>query len=313
VHRIAVIALVLICALAGSSLSQADSSVTRAVAAVVQLDSVVITATRKGFDVEDFIRLVQEDESLYEAFRNLRTASYRFTTEMYFYDKHDKQEAEYYSKAEQVSDGRCREMSLLEEKFSDRFTKGRKEKYRYYTFNLYDRVFLTHGRVCEQSPSALDMQEHDDDRMEDHISELKRLIFTPGRRVNVPLIGRKTELFSERMLDYYDFHIRSDTLHGVPVYVFAAEVRKDFADKENKTVFKKLVTYFSKEDFQVVARNYRLSHNTVLYMFDVEMSVDLVLKGTAYYPARVTYSGTWNIPFKRRETGYFKVILAGFE
>ncbi|MDX1408758.1 MAG: hypothetical protein R3330_11510 [Saprospiraceae bacterium] len=291
-----------------------DSVITRAVAAAVRLDSVVITATRQGFDVEDFIRLVQHDQSLYRAFKNLRFASHRFTAQMEFVDRKGEVRGTYRSENVQTVDGHCRTMTIVDESASGNFYRGKKEKYRYYTAELYDRVFVTHGRQCATETDTLsDELPEDADKTDSHVSELKKLIFTPGRQAHVPLIGKKTEVFSERMLPYYDFTIRSAEFAGTPVYVFEAHVSDAFVDKEGKTVFRKLVTYFSKHDFQVVARRYHLAHRNAIFRFDVQMSVDLTRVDGQYYPTIVRYEGTWNMPGKRKETGTFEVRLRDFQ
>lgn len=285
-----------------------DSMATKAIAASVQLDSVVIVATRAGFSTEDFIRLVQTDESLYTAFRNLRTAAYSFDTHMSFSDKRDQIKASYFSSNVQHFDGRCRKMEVLDEGTSGDFYKGRKQKHRYYTYQLYARVFLTEGVICEE-PGQRGAQ-HDEaaePALERQVSELKKLIFQPGERSHVPLIGRKTEIFSEEMIEYYDFLISSGDYHGQPVYIFTAKVKDMYAHRENKTVFKELITWFSKADFQVVARKYSLSQKTAAFQFDVSMQVDLIKLGEKYFPTYVVYDGDWDIPTKKREIGTFAV------
>ena len=43
----------------------------------IYLDSVVITASRSGFDTNEFIDMVRADSSFYEAFERLRFHHYR--------------------------------------------------------------------------------------------------------------------------------------------------------------------------------------------------------------------------------------------
>lgn len=291
-----------------------DSMVTKAIAATVHLDSVVIIATRSGFNTEDFIRLVQTDESLYTAFRNLRTSSYAFETQMSFTDKREQIKATYHSTSKQISDGRCRSMEVLSEKSTGDFFKGRKQKHRYYTYELYDRVFLTHGIVCEETTqSGTNTQGTTETALERQISELKKLIFRPGEKSNVPFIGQKTEIFSQDMIGHYDFTISSGEYNGKATYIFTAQVKDIYVERENKTVFKELITYFSKEDFQVVARRYTLSQSTIAFQFDVSIHVDLIRRGEKYFPAYVSYDGEWNIPTKKREIGSFAVRFRDFE
>ncbi len=291
-----------------------DSTVTKRIAAHVYLDSVVITASRQGFSVEDFIQLVQKDESLYTAFRNLRTASYEFETSMSFWDRQEKIKASFQSSNKQISDGSCRQMEVIRENASGDFHKGRKQKHRYYTYELYDRVFLTHGIVCEEHRQAPGKdQDRSQPAMESQVGELKTLIFRPGEKSHIPLIGRKTEIFSEDMINCYDFSISSEEYNGKATYVFAAKEKDMYSDRENKTVFKELITYFSKDDFQVVARKYTLSQKTAAYLFDVTMKVELIEWQGQYFPKKVVYNGTWNIPTKKRESGTFTVHLSQFE
>jgi hypothetical protein len=282
------------------------------IAAQVQLDSVVIVASKSGFDVGDFIRMVQEDESMYEAFHNLRSTSYHFQTTMTFVDKHDEEKATYVSSNSQYYDGSCRTMQTHSENWSGDFFKGKKQKHRYYTYALYDRLFLTHGRVCDgidQGSSA----SKERSSMENHVDELKTLIFRPGKKADIPLIGKKTELFSDEMIGLYDFKIDATQCQNVPCYTFTAIVKEDYIDKENKTVFKSLTTTFSKTDFQVMRRSYHLTQRTAVYLFDVSMDVELEKIGTQYYPSRVSYAGTWNIPTKRKESGSFTITFSEFK
>jgi len=289
-----------------------DSILARSIAASVHLDSVMIMATRQGFDVEDFMLLVKNDESLHHAFHNLRRVSCHFESEMQFRNKKNQVKAEMVGTYLQQYDGQCRSLIEDEEIDSGNYFKGRKKKLRYYTAKLYDRVFITHGVVCDLTVTTSDNPESGD-AIDGHMEELKKLIFSPGSKADVPFIGNKTELFSEEMWKYYDFSIKSDTFGGMPVYIFDASVKNEFIDKENKTVFKTLTTYFAKSDFQVLSRTYRLAYSTLIYMFDVTMHIDLVRIEGAYYPSYVKYSGTWNIPTKKRESGFFTIDFDTFE
>jgi len=288
-----------------------DSILARSIAASVYLDSVVIAATRQGFEVEDFIQLVKEDESLHEAFSNLRKISCHFESEMEFKNKKDRIKAGMTGIYNQQYDGTCRRLIDINEMDSGNYFKGSKRKLRYYTARLYDHVFVTHNDVCDH-PGSAEGQQARGDAIESQTEELKKLIFSPGTKANIPFIGSKTELFSEDMWQYYDFSIKSDTFNGTPVYVFDATVKGDYVNKESKTVFKTLTTYFAKSDFQVLSRTYRLAYSTLIYMFDVTMYIDLVRIDGAYYPSYVKYDGTWNIPTKKRESGFFTVRFDTF-
>ena len=54
---------------------------------VIYLDSLVVSAKQQGFSTEEFIRLVQEDKTFYQAFRNLHFVNYEAANEMFFFSK----------------------------------------------------------------------------------------------------------------------------------------------------------------------------------------------------------------------------------
>merc|ERR1712127_631960 len=89
----------------------------------IQLDSLVVTATRKGFDVNDFIKMIQEDESFYKAFRNIRTMTYTSDNDLKMFSKKGKVKASLINTINQTSDGRCRTMKTINPIISGKFYK----------------------------------------------------------------------------------------------------------------------------------------------------------------------------------------------
>ncbi len=278
----------------------------KGVAAVVFLDSFVVTATRHGFDVEEFIRLVMEDKSFYQAFHNLRFIDYSAKNEMTFYNKKGGQKASYSSVTRQTATGLCRTMEVLEETSSGNFYK-RKGQYKYYTARMFDRIFFTHGTACEED-RAPKIEDEDARGIEKHIYELKRLMFQPGQEVNVPFIGSKTAIFDEQLAPYYDYAITSATFAGKDCYLFTASVKPEFTDhKVDKTIIKHMETYFEKSTFQVVGRNYHMFYRGALFDFDVAMRVLLKKVNGQYLPTKIEYQGSWNIPTKKPEISRFSM------
>ncbi|MEM8908539.1 MAG: hypothetical protein AAGD05_11880 [Bacteroidota bacterium] len=276
---------------------------------IVELDSVVITASKAGFNVEDFIDLVRNDASFYQAFRNLRFLSYVFHNSIVFFDKDGQPKVHYESWAEQLSDGDCRSMKILEENITGKYYKS-KRKPRYYTTRLYERLFYTKGTICE-SIRAQNQNGQKKKGMAKHVEELKKLLFRPGEKAKVPLIGKKTAIFEERMHRYYDYRISSAAYQdSIDCYVFTVALKPQYLKKKKgKTVIKFLETYFEKETLQVIARNYQLQHKTALFDFDVFMKIKLQKWGGLYLPAFIQYDGTWDVAFKKRETARFEMRI----
>ncbi len=271
---------------------------------IINLDSITVQASRKGFDVADFVQLVQEDKSFYQAFRNLRFQSYQADNDIAMYDKRGEQKAHYQSKIKQKSEGLCRSMEVMEEQVEGNFFK-KKRKYRYYTAKLFDRLFFTWQRVCESGEAQAENTKARG--MEKHIRELKKLIFQPGNKADIPLIGNKTAIFDPKMMQYYDFSIKSKTLvDGRDCYVFTAQVKEAYqVKKKDKTVIKFLETYFDKKDFQVLARSYQLVYRGSLFDFDVKMDIELEQNQGEYLPRKISYDGFWDVPGKKPEISRF--------
>lgn len=296
--------------------ASAQDPVTDEIAKIVYLDSIVVKASQSEFSVADFIDLVRKDESFYLAFRNLRATDYFFSTRMHFQDRKGKECGSYSSTVHQVIDtNNCRYQQILDETSSGKFYKRKRRVPNFYTYELFERLFILDDTTCNVSvqPQRIDF---DGEGMEGHVAELKKLIFTPGTQSDVPLIGNKTEVFSDKMRPRYDFFISSGFYgaDSMEAYVFRIKIKPEFeAERNNKTVIKDLTTFFSKKDFQVLGRSFQLAHYKPLYQFSVDINIRLIREHGLYLPSEITYMGFWNIPFKQKETGDFKINFSQFK
>ena len=277
------------------------------ISAIVFLDSFVVTASKQGFDVADFIDIVQQDESFFLAFHNLRLQEYHSDNQLQFFDKKRKIKAAYTNRIHQKMDKRCRTMDILEEMIDGNFFKNKKKRsHRYYTARMHHSLFFTNGTICETSDGP-QISEQKLSGIEKHINELKKLIFQPGRKVDVPLIGGKTAIFKKEMLNYYDFSIKSiDYNNHKDCFVFTAIAKPE--KRQGKTIIKYLETFFDKETFQVLGRNYHLKYSGVV-SFDVKMKVVLQQLDGKYLPAYIRYDGAWKIPLQKREVAEFEITV----
>lgn len=270
----------------------------------VNLDEVVVNAKRIGFDVNSFIKRVEEDTTFYRAFKNLRLLGFTAENDIRAFDKKGKVKASLKSETRQTMNGRCRSMQVINEKTTGDFYNSKGE-YNYYTAELYASLFFTKGTVC------VDANGESPDRgggaMEKHKAQLKQLIFNPGKPVKgVPIVGPKVAIFDRDVMRFYDFAITAQEYLGVSCYVFAATAKKDLSRiNRADVVINELITYFNKDNFEIVGRKYSLSYKTWIFDFDVRMDVQMTKKDDLLFPALVTYDGTWNVPFKKRETAAF--------
>ena len=144
-------------------------------------------------------------------------------------------------------------MDILQENITGKYYKKNRKPH-YYTTKMFERLFFTKEKTCEKRTSTPSEDEEEDGRIARYVAQLKKLIFQPGEKVDVPIIGGKTAIFEEKMAKYYDYAINSEAhQNGMDCYVFRVHVKPEFQDrKEGKTVVKSLETFFEKKTFQVI-------------------------------------------------------------
>ncbi len=302
----------MLCLSARSTFAQQDS-LTDYIYSRIVLDEVVVTASRDGtLDVRDFIRLVQSDLSFYRAFYNLRTISYRSETHMRFFNRKGKEKASYFVRNHQLSDGLCRSMQMEEEKHKGRFFT-QKGSYVYYTAELYAYVFFTRDTVCVSAhPDAWRPAEtHKLSGTNKHVEELKKVLFATGQPTDIPLSGKKMAIFSEKMIDRYNYAIQSDTLNERPCYLFSIQAKPDLAP--SKTIIKKLDIWFERGSLQILRRKFHLYARTLPYDFDVNFDIHLTKENELYLPQSISYHGWWKVPTQKLEKAEIKVVFYDFQ
>lgn len=294
-----------------SARSQASPGDTDFVERTVHLDEVVVRAERGGFNIRSFIRRVEEDTTFYKAFKTLRLIGYTAGNDIRIFKRSGKLKASMKCLTRQVRRDGCRSMSFLDDTTTGNFYTAR-GTYRYYTAELYASLFFTRGSVCGETnivaggrdlPTAGAAMEHRKD-------QLKTLIFDPGQPVGgIPVVGGKVAIFDPGVAPLYDFTLNSGDYAGIPCYIFSARAKPEYA---RDVVINYLVTYFDKLDFSIVARDYSLSFRTLLFDFDVTISVEMTRFQGMLLPSLIRYRGNWDIPFHRREIAKFQSSFFDF-
>lgn len=273
----------------------------------IQMDDVVIKATRSGWDLAGFIRRIQTDTTFYKSFKSLRVKSFTALNDIRIYDSKGKVTASLNSKTRTNAANGCRTMDVLEEKTMGNFYE-RDGDYRYYTADLYAYLFFTKGRICNQNDIVGNsVHERGSGQLEKSKYQLKQLIFNPGSKVSgIPFMGDKAAIFEPDQAKKYDFKLSSDEYDGVDCYVFRAIPKPDYADD---VVYNELSTWFRKSDYSIIARDYSLSYKTMVYDFDVRMQVRTRLLGDRLMPTYISYDGNWHVFGKKRERVKFTTTL----
>ena len=288
--------------------SEMDSLLWQEISALVYLDSVTIQATADTIDIDSFVMLILKDESFYDAFLNLRLYGHLLDHAIYFKDKKGHDKDHYIGVHRQEMDGLCRSMEIE----SSQNSKGyfnRKSEYSYLTSSIIDRVFYTHGKPCADTNNVRVVPTS---KFEQNINKLKTVIFKPGRDVNVPLVGDKMSIFSKKMRKYYDY-----TVHHIPYndnfsYIFEVGIKPEYVNNNNKTVIRKMTTYFDDQSIKVQAREYYLKYKTGIYSFDIKIDVSLTKWNSIYLPKKVVYDGIWKIFGRKAERCSFQFLFSEY-
>lgn len=275
----------------------------------IQMDEVVISAANDGWDVQGFINRVQNDTTFYKAFKSMRITSYNATNDIRVYNKRGRVTASLYSLTQQKAWNGCRTMDVLSEQVNGNFYKDKEKKeYRYYTAELYAYLFFTEDTLCGQDDIVGNaMNDVEDGRIGKHKYKLKQLIFNPGSKVaGVPFMGDKAAIFEPDIAERYNFKLSSEMYDGEDCYVFRAVPKAEYRDD---VVYNNLATWFRKDDYSIVARDYSLSYSTLGYDFDVRMKVRTRQMGDKLLPVKIEYDGNWHVFTQKRERVKFVATI----
>lgn len=270
----------------------------------LQIDSVIIYNT--NFKPEDFIKRVKLDTTFYKAFKTLHIVTYDAENNIKVFDKKGKVKASLQSETKQIYRDGCRTMKVLEEKTTGDFYKKNGD-YNYYTAELFASLFFTKGKICHENNIVKGSLITGGSGLEKRKSQLKQLMFNPGARIGgVPGIGNKAAIFDPSVAKMYNFKLSDEDKNGESCYKLEALPKPEYA---KEVVINKFITWFRKDDYAIVSRDYSLSFNTMAYDFDVDMHVDLKQIGKYLVPSFISYRGNWKVVSKDRERVNFTVVF----
>lgn len=294
------LALAFLCSI-GNSNAQEDTDTSTYIEGLL-IDSVVIT--NANFKAEDFIKKVKTDTSFYKAFKTLHLVSYNANNNIKVFDKKGKVKASLQSETKQIYSGGCRTMKVLEEKTTGDFYKKNGD-YNYYTAELFASLFLTKGKKCGENNTVAGSLNSRGSGIEKRKNQLKQLMFNPGSRVSgIPGMGNKAAIFDPSVAKMYNFRLSDEDKNNEACYRLEGTPKPEYA---KQVVINKFVTWFRKDDYSIVARDYSLSYHTVAYNFDVDIHVDLRQIGKHLLPTYISYRGDWKVVSQDKERVNFSV------
>lgn len=279
----------------------------------VTLDT-VINIKAKRLSAETFINEIIRDTSFYEAFRNMKKYSFTAENRVFTYDKKNKVDGKIFRRIYHNNNGPYK-MQFLAKQDSGKLYK-KNGKFQLYTVEMFDYIFMNPYNSDFESSGASSGKVGGTN--ESYKDKLKTLIFSPGKPIKgVPFIGKKTEIFTANMRQYYDYTFFSSTyLDSIPVYKFKVKVKPDLSNwTKDGLMIKELTTIFDKRNFQILGRYVDMKYDNLAFEFDVQMNIELGYfdNGEVLLPTKISYQGDWDIPMKKKEKASFLILHKGYK
>jgi len=256
-------------------------------------------------NAEDFIKAVLADTGFYKAFYNMKKYAFIAENRIYTYNKKNKVEGRIYRKLKHHNVAGTHKIDFLAKQDTGSVYKSN-GKYQLYTVEMFDYIFMNAYNSDFVKGPALPGEGSGKD--ESYKDKLKKLIFTPGRRVSgIPFISGRTEIFSKDMRQFYYYQFsRGRYLDSIPVYIFRV-VRKP-STSDGDTMIKEMTTIFDMRNFQILGRYIDMKYSNFLFSFNVQMNIELAKYNNELLPVKITYQGNWDVPFHRTERASFLIV-----
>lgn len=280
---------------------------------VYQLGDLVIHGRAEGLDLDGFVQQVKEDTSFLHAFLNMRYWPHDVQGSVLVRNKDEKEAASLFREGRLLRNGPNAELRVDSTRESGKL-RSRNGDMRYLTAELYEDLFWPKGEwKADNSIAAYRRGQGGKGKIENYKDQLKKFMFNPGQEIaDVPFIGDKLALFDPAMTPFYDFTIGTSFRNGHTCWQFSAVAKDSLNGKrvsESATVIKTMHTWFDQSTMQVIAREYRIAHASLLLDFDISIRVDNTVVGGELVPTFIRYDGDWDIPFKKREIVQFQLKL----
>ncbi len=284
---------------------------------VYQLGAVVIHGRAEGLDLEGFVQQVKADTSFLHAFLNMRYWPHAVESSLTVRNKGEKEKATLYRKGHLARTGATAELRVDSSAESGNL-RNRSGEMRYLTAELYEVLFWPKGTWrADNSIAAYERGRGGKGRIEKYKDELKQFMFNPGQEIaSVPFIGDKLALFDPHMAPLYNFTIAQEHRNGQPCWQFSATAKDSLNGSrtdDDATVIKRMRTWFDQTSMQVIAREYRIAHASLLLDFDISIQVDNTVVNGELVPTFIRYDGDWDIPLHKRELVRFWLRMGGWE
>ena len=280
------------------------------------LDSVMITAVKDGFSVDEFIHYVKTDTTFYQGFKNLRYYNHDFHSELKVLKGNGDVVGFLYREGEYSISNNLLTVSV-DSSYNDGKIYNRKGKYRYYTPEFFDEIFFPKDSISVTKNARSGKKEIKDEN-EQNEEDAKIIVFSIGSgNVEAGNSKKKKKLavFDIDMQQYYDYLISQEIFQdSIECYSFTVRMKEGLEKKdEEQVLIRELVSYFDKKTFNVMYRKYVMTYRYWLIDLDVTIEVFMDYELDILIPSYIHYDGYWDIPFSKPEYAEFKLWNYRFE
>ncbi len=280
------------------------------------LDSVMITAVKDGFSVDEFIHYVKTDTTFYQGFKNLRYYNHDFHSELKVLKGNGDVVGFLYREGKYSISNNLLTVSV-DSSYNDGKIYNRKGKYRYYTPEFFDEIFFPKDSISVTKNARGGKKEIKDEN-EQNEEDAKTIVFSIGSgNVEAGNSKKKKKLavFDIDMQQYYDYLISQEIFQdSIECYSFTVRMKEGLEKKdEEQVLIRELVSYFDKKTFNVMYRKYVMTYRYWLIDLDVTIEVFMDYELDILIPSYIHYDGYWDIPFSKPEYAEFKLWNYRFE
>ena len=279
---------------------------------VIQLDDVIISEDNNGFTVEDFIHYVKNDTTFYKGFKHLRYYQHKYSSSLNIYNKKNKKIGVLNKQGTHFSDG---ESAFVVD--DSLYVEGkifkRNGSHKYYTTEAFDEVFFPYDSINV----SLEINNNKNKKESQNVRDAKTIGFSIGTdNVEQSKGGAKKKLaiFDIDMQKYYDYIISDTVYNDIPCYVFTVRVKENLENKQiEKALIRKVLSYFDKENFNVIYREYKFVYDNWFINLNMDVIVHLDYVGGIHVPTKILYDGFWKVLFFKKERADFNLKLFDYQ
>ena len=279
---------------------------------VIQLDDVIISEDNNGFTVEDFIHYVKNDTTFYKGFKHLRYYQHKYSSSLNIYNKKNKKIGVLNKQGTHFSDGE--NAYVVDDSL---YVEGkifkRNGSHKYYTTEAFDEVFFPYDSINV----SLEINNNKNKEESQNVRDAKTIGFSIGTdNVEQSKGGAKKKLaiFDIDMQKYYDYIISDTVYNDIPCYVFTVKVKENLENKQiEKALIRKVLSYFDKENFNVIYREYKFVYDNWFINLNMDVIVYLDYVGGIHVPTKILYDGFWKVLFFKKERADFNLKLFDYQ